>query len=79
MNYAPVNTPRRREQGRCDDHCPEGHACTLRADLPHHLHICSNPKCSCHSAERYQPNAVEEPEPKWSQSQRLGYARQKGA
>ena len=48
-------------QARCNAHCPEGHACTLRADVPHKMHICSNPACACHSAARYQPNAVMEP------------------
>lgn len=70
MIYPPLPPQRTREAGRCNDHCPEGHACTLRADVPHNLHICSNPACACHSAARYQPNAVVEPDAKLSQHHR---------
>ena len=46
---------------RCNDHCPEGRGCCLREDVQHTLHICHKAGCACHSAERYQPNAVMEP------------------
>ena len=63
------------EHGRCNDHCPEGHDCALRADMPHTLHICHSPSCACHSRSRYQPGAVEEPAVKFSQSHRPVMAR----
>jgi hypothetical protein len=62
VKYPPLPPQRNREAGRCNDHCPEGHACTLRADVPHKMHICSNPACACHSAARYQPNADNTPD-----------------
>ncbi len=61
MKYPPLPPQRTGQYGTCNDHCPEGHACNLRADVPHQLHICGNPHCECHSAARYQPNAVMEP------------------
>lgn len=67
MNYPP---PRTGINGTCNDVCPEGHGCTLRADMPHKLHICSNPHCACHSADRYQPHVVAAPEVKHTQTHR---------
>lgn len=39
--------------------CPNGEPCCLdheiRSEHRHQLCICSNPRCSCHSQERYNP------------------------
>jgi hypothetical protein len=68
MNAYPPQTTGIR--GKCNDCCPEGHGCALRADMPHVLHICSNPQCKCHSKARYQPGATPEPEVKHTQTHR---------
>lgn len=73
MNAYPPQTTGIR--GKCNDCCPEGHVCCLRADMPHTLHICSNPQCACHGAARYQPNAVAEPKAKHTQTHRPIMAR----
>lgn len=44
---------------RCKRTCPGGNPCCCRAHdsagkpLNHTLHICTNPHCICHSAQRY--------------------------
>ena len=38
---------------RCHCHCPEGGECTLRGDVRHELHICSESFCECHGKIRY--------------------------
>lgn len=38
--------------GYCKAKCPGGAKCRCTAH-PHALHICSDPGCPCHSADRY--------------------------
>lgn len=64
MRYEPVPAGM---NGRCAEHCTDGHACGLRADVPHTLHICTNPRCPCHSRSRYQPG--------WAEPERNGRAK----
>lgn len=36
----------------CPRRCPGGRKCCLSSEV-HELHICPDPDCQCHSAERY--------------------------
>mgnify|MGYP000864428374 CR=1 FL=1 len=38
--------------GECAHACPAGNPCTCTAQ-PHAWHICHDPSCWCHSAQRY--------------------------
>jgi hypothetical protein len=38
----------------CRHQAPCGHRCCCNANRPHHLHICAQPGCYCHSRHRYQ-------------------------
>jgi len=49
------DNPRRIPHNRtCRQHCPGGTQCCLNANVPHTLHICGNPHCTCHYRERYE-------------------------
>lgn len=37
----------------CKEFCPDGHKCVLRSNVPHTMHLCSNPNCYCHTQRRY--------------------------
>lgn len=60
MHNLPIASPRRSDvpatAERCKHQCPEGQPCCLRGNVPHTLHVCSNPLCPCHQRDRYEPN-----------------------
>ena len=66
-------TPTRASQ--CPYHCPDGNPCVLDAEVPHTLHICHKSACACHSAQRYQPDAIVETTSKLTQTHRRDLAR----
>ena len=43
--------------GDCRHACPAGNPCTC-TDHAHAWRICSNPRCWCHDAQRYQGKAA---------------------
>ena len=49
--WAPRHTTAIETAGVCRAQCPGGNRCQCIG--VHRLHICSNPKCYCHTRERY--------------------------
>ena len=48
----------RNDSGLCIERCAGGNLCALSAHR-HSLHVCGDPACACHAAERYGVVRVE--------------------
>ena len=42
-------------KNECSSKCPGKQPCALDPAVRHTLHLCTDPDCSCHQRDRYQP------------------------
>ena len=57
----PVDGPAPKTFKSCKKICPGGNECKCNEDVDHVLHICTDPRCYCHSRERYERDVPTKP------------------